>query len=123
MKQNQITTVYGALKELSSLRMPVHAAYQIFAMIKTVEPHYLCGVDMEQKLIEQHGGVAGNDGRISFPNIDEAKAFQKELIDLAALDVELDMKPVRIKQSDLGDQEIRVQTMMNLDGVVVFEDA
>lgn len=123
MKQNQITKVYGALKELSALKMPVQAAYQVFAAIKVIEPHYLCGVDMERKLIEQYGGVLGDEGRIAFPNIDEAKKFQTSLIELSELDVEIDIKPIKITRSMLGDQEIRVQTMMNLDGIVVFEDA
>lgn len=123
MKQNQITKVYGALKEFSALKLPVQAAYQLFSAVKKIEPHYLCGVDMERKLIEQHGGVPSNDGKIAFPSVDEAKQFQTELVELGEMDVEIDLKPVRVTRNMLGAQEIRVQTMMDLNGVVVFEDA
>lgn len=123
MKQNQITKVYGALKEFSALRLPVHIAYQVFSIMKTIESYYQCGVEMERKLIEQHGGVPGNGESISFPSVDEATKFRDALVELGELDVEIDIKPIRVTKSQLGDQTIRVQTMMNLDGVIVFEDA
>ena len=104
MKHITIISAYGALKELSQLKLPIKTAYAVYKMLKKADECYNFFVTEERKLIEKHGGVVEQTtGRISFNDAGANAAFQAEYMELHNLDIDWDLAPIQLDLDALDD--------------------
>lgn len=104
MKNITIIGAYGALKELSMLKLPMKTAYAVYKMLKKADECYNFFIAEERKLIEKYNGeVDPATGRISFNDADVNMAFQMEYAELHTLDIDWDLAPVCLNLDVLSD--------------------
>ena len=104
MKNITIISAYGALKELSMLKLPMKTAYAVYKMLKKADECYNFFITEERKLIEKHNGnVDPQTGRINFNDAGAQIAFQTEYMELHELDIDWDLAPVVLNLDTLGD--------------------
>ncbi len=121
MKQYQINRAYNALGRMANMQLPVRDSRNLYMLSKQLDDAYSFEVEQEKKLIEKYNGVLAGDGRVTFPNDDEAKKFSEELAELNDLEVDVEFDPVIISCDAMREQRISPFDVACLDGFVVFE--
>lgn len=124
MKQYQINKAYNVLKKLSHMEFDVKTAYNIFRLIKTLEPACAFQMQHEKKLLEKYGGSINRDGNIVFTSSqygeDAVAQWENELTSLLEMENDLQYDPIQISLNDFASQKITPQDILSLDGFVVF---
>lgn len=121
MKQSQIIGAFTALAKLSVYEWPVQTAYKMMLIQDALEPVYRAGIRMQEKIIEQYGGIEESAGVFSFPSADEQKKFKDSLEELLNTDVHVSYQPMVIRDDILADLKLRPSDIRALIGVVDFE--
>lgn len=131
MKQNQINRAYQTLSKMANMQLPVRVAYDLFMMLRQLEPAYKCELELERKLIEKYSGIIQNDGSISFQSLDNTEesmnearkrveGFGKEISELNDTEAPIDITPITISYEAMEGQTLTPADMACLDGFVVF---
>lgn len=125
MKQIKINQAYGAFLKLLELKFPIRISREIYKQSNILKEHYEFFVQEQDKIIQSyHGRVVNANGLVNFDgeNAEERsrKCFE-ELNQLNESDVEIEIKPILITETDYGDQIISPSDIGSLDGFIVFE--
>ena len=121
MTQFQINKAYGALMQLSGMKLPVKKAYEIYSLVKAVDSQYQFAISEEQKIVEKYKGTVNSDGSISFESAESYGSFQEDILELHNLEADVEIKPVVLMESDMKDQTISPADIFSLEGFVSFE--
>ena len=117
MKQSAIIKAYKSIDKLGQQALPIKLAFDLFKLTQTLQPHWDFQVNEEAKA--SAAATKMPDGSVTFSTKEEADAFRQRLKDLADIDVELKVKPVRIPLSLPGLMLSR-NDIAALDGFVQF---
>lgn len=121
MKQKQINKAYGSLKKLKEFSLPLTKAKAIYDIFKAIDVPFQFALEEEQKYLSDFGGTFGDNGTIEFKDKDSRDAFIQRDDELNEMEVDVDITPVTLTESDLGSQQISPSDIENLDGFVNFE--
>lgn len=121
MKQEKINRAFPSLMKMRDINLPVKKARAIYKMYVAVEGAYEFALGEEKKYLNEFNGTVSGDGSINFKTTEECMAFKDKFEELVASEVELDIEPVTISESDIGDQMLTPGDIYNLEGFVIFE--
>lgn len=124
MKQIKINQAYSAFLKLLELKFPIKTSREIYKQSNILKEHYEFFTREQDKIILSYHGKVSANGLVNFDgeNAEERsrKCFE-ELNQLNESDVEIEIKPILITETDYGDQTISPADIGNLDGFIVFE--
>lgn len=120
MKQYQANKAYGALNKIANQQLPVRDSYNIYMLLKSLEPVYRFELEQERRLVQKYGGEVGSNGSVRIPDRDDANRFKEEIEELNNLEIDLDIKPVVINCDALNDLRISPYDVSCLEGFVDF---
>lgn len=129
MKQHQVNDAYQTLSKLNGTKFPIRVAYNMYQLLKKLEPSYTCEVDLERKLLAKYNGYVSDNGDLVFGSDDEPLEVRKqyradflsEVNELCNIEVDLDFDPIIIRYDDMEGQTLSITDIAKLDGFVVFE--
>lgn len=121
MTQYKVNKAYPALIRLSEFKLPVKKAKGLYELTKKAEEHFQFAITEEHKYIEEFDGKENPDGTISFATQEGFGKYQEKMLELGELEIEWDIAPVSLSESDIGNQKISSSDINFLEGFVSFE--
>lgn len=121
MKQIKVNAAYNTLRKLADLQLPVRSAYEVYMLIKQIEPIRNFGTERGKAILEKYNGSIKGDGRLMFPTQDEANAFSNELQELNEMETDVEVTPITLSFDDL-DCTLSPADIASLEGFVAFTD-
>lgn len=121
MLQGKINKAYPALKRLSEYRLPLKKARLLYTMTKKAEECFEFAVQEHRKSVEEFNGTVNRDGTISFASPEMFGKFQDRTSEIQNFDVEWDIEPVKLVESEVADLKVSPSDINDLDGFVIFE--
>lgn len=124
MKQIKINKAYGAFIKLLELKFPIKISREIYKQTNILKEHYEFYVQEQDKIIQSFRGTIDANGSINFDGDDSRERSRKcldELTQLNESEVEIEIKPILITETDFGDQVISPADFGYLDDFIVFE--
>lgn len=124
MKQLKINQAYGAFLKLLELKFPIKIAREIYKQSNVLKEHYEFYMREQDKIIQSYHGNVNANGLVNFDGENAEEISRKcceELNQLNESEVEIEIKPILITETDYGDQIISPADIGNLDGFIVFE--
>ena len=111
----EILNAYSLLRELSDTKLPAQTAYDLFKLVRSLEPVVNFRLREEQKLMSAYH----LDNDMNFETLDDATKMLSEVNALDALeeDIELDKPTVRLQ--DLG--PLSINDISILSEFITFE--
>lgn len=121
MKQYQINAAYNTMRRIAAFQLPVRVSYEIYRLIKRIEPVHEFAAQRERKLLEKYHGTVRPDGSVIFPTQDETVAFRNEIQELNDMEVSEEIAPITISYDAMGDNTLSPTEIACLDGFIAFE--
>lgn len=131
MKYNQFVKAFPAIKKLSEMSFRAKDAFNIYTLMKEVDPILQFGIEREKQLVKQYNGVPLGDGKIQFVHGEDEEAvktgmenmqkFADAADELSEMEITDTIHPVTLSYDAMGDQAITPKDIMALDGFVIFE--
>lgn len=122
MKAYQIHQSLSILNQLMQIKLPMKKAYQIYLLTKDIYGHREFFMMKEQELLSKYGGqVDSETNHIYFQDNNAKMAFEKEHNELMNIQVELQVSPITLTESDVADFRISPVDIAGLDGLITFE--
>ena len=124
MRQNKINKAYGAFIRLLELKFPIKISREIYKQSNILKEHYDFFMREQNKIIQSYHGEVNENGVVNFDGEDfeeRSHSCLTELNQLGESEVEIEIKPILITETDYGDQIISPSDIGNLDGFIVFE--
>lgn len=128
MNYLKIVKSMSALQEMMQMRLPYAKAKVMYKIYKIFEDEYKFFVQEEIKLVnefaakdEQGKPIVYKDGTVKFDNIESKNKYEAKLSELGALESDIQVKPIVLKEADIGEQVISPETMGKLEGIISFE--
>lgn len=122
MKQYQITRGYNAMNRMANtIALPVKKAYELYSMMKFLEPTFNARIEAERKLIRDMNGRVDHDGSVVFDTPDNALIYREALIELNDMDTEVEFKPMELALADIEGQKILPADIDALEGFIEFK--
>lgn len=118
MKQQQALTAYTTIIGLGK-RATGKSAFALFKLKSRLKELVDFQSEEEMKLIEKHGGKLEENGFVTFKNDEEKAKFVEERRELANMDIDPEIAPVRIDPEQIPD--INIDEIEALNGFVEFE--
>ncbi len=115
---NQIYAAQSAIEKILKVDMPVKEAFQWGKLVKAVNEELAQFEDCRKKLVNKYVDK-DSDGKYNLPE-ENRDAFNNEIRELLAIEVELDMTPLDL--SKLGDIKVSVIDIMALEPFVVSQN-
>lgn len=101
------------------MELPIKTAHAIYMMIKRLEPIYQCGVALERD-IRKNLNIFIDGDAMTYPSKEARDKYIEKMNELANMDVEFDVSPVRISIDDVNGQRITPSDIRALEGFVLF---
>lgn len=90
MKQGQIVAVFNIIKRFQeNNELPNDISYAFFRIGKIIQDQVDFQVDRQNQILSKYKYSQGDNGALVFDNPEDVIAFNKELDEVLALDVEL----------------------------------
>ena len=121
MTQEKINKAYPALMRLCGLRLPIKKARKLYASTVKMKEYFDFALSEEQKYVEDFDGTMNPDGTVSFPSPEKFVGFQDRITELNESEVDWEIEPVIITELEVGDQQVSVNDIIDLEGFVIFE--
>jgi len=121
MKQYKINKAYPALMRLADFRLPINKARKLYDITNCLAEHFKFALSEERKYIEDCNGTSNDDGTVSFPSPEYFGQYQEKMIELNELEIDINIDPVILTESEIGNQTISISDIRNLEGFVSFE--
>lgn len=121
MKQYEVNRAYGAISRLAKMELPLRAAYDIYMLLRKLEPCYFFELEQEKKLLEKYNGSVNKNGYLEFDTNADAEGFHREVDELNKLDIDLDFDTVILSCATMNDIRISPTDIASLEGFVCFE--
>lgn len=121
MKQFEINKAYGALTHMANMELPVRVAYDVYMLMKALEPTYKFELERERLLVQKYNGEVSPDGMIKFAAPEDAESFRNEVNELNMMDVEPEYTPITIPYDAMEGHPVTPLEIASLEGFVSFE--
>lgn len=128
MNYLKIVKSMSALQEMMQMRLPYAKAKVMYKIYKNFEDEYKFFVQEEIKLVnefaakdEQGKPIVYKDGTVKFDNIESKNKYEAKLSELGALKSDIQIKPIVLTETDIGEQIISPEIMGKLEGIISFE--
>lgn len=116
-----------ATSELKQRKLPFGKSKALFQLRKALENMREFYIEEERKLIQLHASKT-EDGQpdvrgesIQFDTIEEKTAFLTERDELLSSDCGIELPPIKLTESDFGDQPISAETLEGMGGFIEIE--
>jgi hypothetical protein len=117
----ELVNMQSSLRELTKIKMPVKASYNLMKLLKKVDAELLDFESQKLQLFEKYGTRVEDELRIEKDSLNYEK-FATDMNDLLAVEVEFKME--RIKMSDLGSHfVIDVNDLLLMEKLFDLEEA
>lgn len=128
MNYLKIVKSMSALQEIMQMRLPYAKAKVMYKIYKNFEDEYKFFVQEEIKLVnefaakdEQGKPIVYKDGTVKFDNIESKNKYEAKLSELGDLKSDIQIKPIVLTETDIGEQIISPEIMGKLEGIISFE--
>ena len=128
MNYLKIVKSMSALQEMIHMRLPYAKAKVMYKIYKNFEDEYKFFVQEEIKLVnefaakdEQGKPIVYKDGTVKFDNIESKNKYEAKLSELGDLKSDIQIKPIVLTETDIGEQIISPEIMGKLEGIISFE--
>lgn len=121
MKEKNLVNGYKALERLYSQKLPMADAYRIYQLKGKISDVYQFQMEQEVKIIDEHNGVRGDNGDISFPDELEFAKFRDAIIELNETELDVNVEPVIIPMDHVSNINISPADIESLEGFVSFQ--
>ncbi len=128
MNYLKIVKSMSALQEMMQMRLPYAKAKVMYKIYKNFEDEYKFFVQEEIKLVnefaakdEQGKPIVYKDGTVKFDNIESKNKYEAKLSELGDLKSDIQIKPIVLTETDIGEQIISPEIMGKLEGIISFE--
>ena len=121
MKQISINKAYPAIMRLCEFKLPIKKARQIYRISNKMREHFEFAVAEEQKCATSCHGEYNPDGTVKFSNQEDFIQFQTRMDELNNSELDWCDDPIVLTDADIGNQDILVSDIRDLEGFVVFE--
>lgn len=128
MNYLKIVKSMSALQEIIQMRLPYAKAKGVYKIYKNFEDEYKFFVQEEIKLVNTFGAkdeqgkpIVYKNGTVKFDDIESKNQYEAKLSELGALESDIQVKPIVLKEADIGEQVISPETMGKLEGIISFE--
>lgn len=128
MNYLKIVKSMSALQEMMQMRLPYAKAKVMYKIYKNFEYEYKFFVQEEIKLVnefaakdEQGKPIVYKDGTVKFDNIESKNKYEAKLSELGDLKSDIQIKPIVLTETDIGEQIISPEIMGKLEGIISFE--
>lgn len=128
MNYLKIVKSMSALQEIMQMRLPYAKAKVMYKIYKNFEDEYKFFVQEEIKLVnefaakdEQDKPIVYKDGTVKFDNIESKNKYEAKLSELGDLKSDIQIKPIVLTETDIGEQIISPEIMGKLEGIISFE--
>lgn len=128
MKNKDLIKAIKALTVIMPLRLPYEKAKAIFNLFREIEPEYQFIAQEERKLVGMYASKnldgspkTTRDGSIIFDKESKKMDYIAEQSALMAMESEKTYEVIHLSRTDIGEQTIAVETMLDLDGLVIFD--
>ena len=128
MNYMKIVNSMSALQGMTQMRLPYAKARDIYKMYKKFEEEYNFFIQEEIKLVNEFGEkdeqgkpIVYKNGTVKFSDIESKNKYEAKLTELGAQESDIQVKPIGLKEADIGEQVISPETMCKLEGIISFE--
>ena len=128
MNYVKIVKSMSALQEIIQMRLPYAKAKGVYKIYKNFEDEYKFFVQEEIKLVnefaakdEQGKPIVYKDGTVKFDNIESKNKYEAKLSEVGDLKSDIQIKPIVLTETDIGEQIISPEIMGKLEGIISFE--
>ena len=128
MNYMKIVNSMSALQGMPQMRLPYAKARDIYKMYKKFEEEYNFFIQEEIKLVNEFGEkdeqgkpIVYKNGTVKFSDIESKNKYEAKLTELGAQESDIQVKPIVLKEADIGEQVISPETMGKLEGIISFE--
>lgn len=121
MKQLRINKSYPAILRLCEFKLPIKKARALYHISSEMREHFEFAASEEQKCVAECHGEYKQNGAVQFTNQEEFEKFQNRMDELNNSELEWNIEPVVLTDSDIGNQCISVSDIRDLEGFVIFE--
>ena len=128
MNYMKIVHSMSALQGMTQMRLPYAKARDIYKMYKKFEEEYNFFIQEEIKLVNEFGEkdeqgkpIVYKNGTVKFSDIESKNKYEAKLTELGAQESDIQVKPIVLKEADIGEQVISPETMGKLEGIISFE--
>ena len=128
MNYMKIVNSMSALQGMTQMRLPYATARDIYKMYKKFEEEYNFFIQEEIKLVNEFGEkdeqgkpIVYKNGTVKFSDIESKNKYEAKLTELGAQESDIQVKPIVLKEADIGEQVISPETMGKLEGIISFE--
>lgn len=121
-RQDQIIAAHKVLTNLSNEPLNIKLSYQIYRLLKKLQPYYDFQVEKERELFKKYNPKPSENGTFDFNTPEEAQEFANAMKELWESEIDdLDFKPV-VLHLDQDNIQLSVKDIKALDDFVIFED-
>lgn len=120
MKHGKAVKAYKAILRLSGQALTLRDAYALHGLKKALAGAWEFQLEQERAIIDRLGAEITADGNLEFRAVDEAEEYRAKMRELADMEAQDDVSPVKIKLQD--GIRISVHDMEALEGLVKFEE-
>lgn len=103
--QKEAMTAYVALCRMGK-KAKGRTAHRLFRVKAELKGQIDFQAEQEEAMIERCGGTVTEDGKILFADKEQQKAFIRERKELDEMEVEPEIKPIRISQDSIPDIDL-----------------
>jgi hypothetical protein len=121
IKVQQIFNSVSILQKVLEINMPIQKAYKISKLIKQIEEQQYFFAKEEQKLVAKFNGQIGEQGQITFDNVENQLKFLQAHNEFLNYEIP-DMKPIELTFTDVEGAQFTAKELLMLDGVIDFVD-
>ena len=128
MNYMKIVNSMSALQGMPQMRLPYAKARDIYKMYKKFEEEYNFFIQEEIKLVNEFGEkdeqgkpIVYKNGTVKFSDIESKNQYEAKLTEVGAQESDIQVKPIVLKEADIGEQVISPETMGKLEGIISFE--
>lgn len=120
MLLKKIIPAYKALLTLEEQMLPLKLSYNIFKLKKQLQPAWDFQRERENEILQQFPPQEFTNGNFKFKTVKQAKGFKAKMDELAEMDFELEVKPMKLQLTEM--LEITPKDIEALDEFVIFEE-
>lgn len=123
MKVQQMLNSMEVVQKLSELRLPIKKAHQIFLMLKKFDESREFFMKEEKQIVANCNGTISEDGRITFPTIEDQNNFIVAHNEFLQYDFDNgENEIIELSFNDLSGIQLTPLEIMKLEGVINFVD-
>lgn len=118
MKLKKIVEATPALREIANQRLPMKTLYRVTSLIRKVQPQLDFFDEQNNKIISEH--CTEDEGGFILP-VANRKEFEKAQDELLNLDVDVEITPVTIPETEAENLKLSYNDICALEGFVEIE--